>query len=1119
MYGMRSTKRKDSGSSEENDYKESYAIIHFQIDYPTKLNQTVYIVGNVEELGNGREDEAEKLVKLDKDTSIWESTKPLECPVGMTIRYRYFVKDKKNQIFRENLPNDSERSITTKKPGQYIIMNKKGDLTTKISYVSKERSQKRKLSRINLDVLNAQGFSGENENENDGGLKNLKFNFGKSEEEFSEYISYLSPQDLLSYENNKANFETYDAIPDFDYNQKITHSDRIIMATIYLPFYIKKKEGKKNEYEIVEDENSFLLRYINNLKNTKSINLLWVGMLPNYFNFEEDEIDAIDEFLSQKDYCIIRPKKRDWYLFLFYIQRIMFPIFFNSSVSPDEESMTDNKKYYDAFYNVSKNYLNSISMNYQDNDFVVLQSIGLCFVPNLLINKKDNTHIGIYIHSVLPASDIVKSFPNYLEIFKSILLCDVIGFHDFTAARNFMTILKRNLGIFNEITKKGIINLSYLGRNIIVHIKQPQINYDFIQKLTEYEEFKVFDKKYQNKYEKNDLTVLSFDYIFCLAPIFNKIKAIDLFLASHKELMNKCNFIMWIRGFEELLDDDYEEEEEEKDEEDEEEEEDDEDEEEEEDEEKEKEKHKDKKKKVLKIKSELSVKQNNANINKKLQLYKLKIQEEINLLNQKYNQKGIVSVKFFESNNSFNIFRRLAMFKHCNIFLYPFFIEYQGIYVKEFISMKTEKSQKYGAIVSENMPYMGIRSIIKVNPFDNEAILKALNQINSWTFNKVRYDSDFKSLNKNSAEKWIKSFLLDMKRVMLNDSSNKCKIGLGRDIAIMKLNEHFRQIKPPKLFNYFRTSKSRLLIFNYENTLQDIDESQNIDSDDFINKKKLKRIIKIISALCEDPKNMVFIISRYDHTFLLKLFGKIKNLGICGENGFFYKYPDKEEFVQLRENIDWSWKETALKIMRMFSDRIEGCKVTENKSNISFSYQNIDNYFGYEQADELKMLLNTILNTPTLDIVTLNNGTLEVRPKNINKGAFLARILQDKYEEKKFDLLFIVGNDDTDEEMFKYIQSAVKYFHNFVKKFKVITTTITKHMSIAHYYFNEINDCIENLEHIAKERMKLLAEEKENKKIFQFKDEEDEDEEEEEEEDDDNDNDDDDDDDDDEEDK
>ena len=202
---------------------------------------------------------------------------------------------------------------------------------------------------------------------------------------------------------------------------------------------------------------------------------------------------------------------------------------------------------------------------------------------------------------------------------------------------------------------------------------------------------------------------------------------------------------------------------------------------------------------------------------------------------------------------------------------------------------------------------------------------------------------------------------------------------------------------------------------------------------------------------------MVFIISKYEHTYLYNIFGKIKNLGICGENGFFYKYPDKNEFLPLLKNIDWSWKETALKIMKMFSEKIEGSKVTEHKSNICFSYSNTDNYFGYEQADELKMLLNTILNTPSLDIVSLTNGTLEVKPKNINKGAFLAKVLQDKFEEKKFNLIFIIGSDDTDEEMFKYLKSAHKYFYNFVKKFKIIFATITKHMSIADYYFNEIN--------------------------------------------------------------
>ena len=103
--------------------------------------------------------------------------------------------------------------------------------------------------------------------------------------------------------------------------------------------------------------------------------------------------------------------------------------------------------------------------------------------------------------------------------------------------------------------------------------------------------------------------------------------------------------------------------------------------------------------------------------------------------------------------------------------------------------------------------------------------------------------------------------------------------------------------------------------------------------------------------------------------------------------------------------------------------------------------------------------------------------------------------------DKKFDLIFIIGCDDTDEEMFKYLKSSVKYFHNFVKKFKIISTTITKHMSSANYYFNEINDCIENLEYVIKERNKEIAEEKlnspynrknsfnkndNNKKIFNF---------------------------------
>ena len=1097
MFVKRNSNRKDTVSSEDNENEENYANIQFQVEFPTEPNETLYILGNVEELGNWDINKAEKLMKLDSQSFLWESMYPLECPVGMTIKYKYLIIDSNNKKTLEKLPDDAERAITTKKPGQYIIMNKKGDLNTKISYVGKDkRTFKRKLSRVNYDVLSRSRLSNEIENDNgedtnEKGTKDLKFNFGNfgKTENDSEYISYLSPKDLISYENNNSNFDVYDKIPDFDFTQKITSSDRCIMASMYLPFSLKKNKNSKNKYEIIEDENSLLLRYIISLKQTQTMNLIWIGMLKNYWDFNDEELEEIQEFLSKEDYYIIRPKKQDWQLFIYYIEGIISPVFYNSSFSPDEESLADAKKYFDGFYNINKNFYEIISINYQNNDFIVLHNLALSLVPNLIMNKKYNAHIGLYIHSTLPSTDILKIFPNYQEIFKSILLCDVVGFHDFTNARNFCGLVKRFLGIFNEITKKGIISLSYLGRNIIIHIKQPQLDFDLVNKLKNYEEFKEYDKIYEKKYGGNDLTVISFDYLYIINAIFTKLKAIDLFLNNHKQLIGKCTFVMWIREFKKEIEQEENEEEEK---EEEEEEDDDEEEEEEEDDEENEKNKKIKKDKKKSSKIDLSLKETNEKDRQKTQLFKEKIEQEIKHLKQKYQNDNIISVEFSSDEKTYNIFRRLAMFKHSNIFLYPFFLDGLGIFIKEFISMKSESNKNYGAIVNESMAFMGIRSIIKVNPFDSDIIAKALSQINSWSYNKNRFECDIKSIKKNSAEKWIKGYLLDMKRVMLNDSDNKCKIGLGRDIAIMKLNEHFRQLRKTKLMKYFKKSKSRLLIFNYENTLQDFGENidcncQNIFDNKTNRKNYTKRIIKIISAFCQDPKNMVFIISKYNYEILNKIFGKIENLGICGENGFFYKYPNENEIIPLIKNIDWSWRETVVKLMKSFSEKAEGSKIMENKSNISWSNQNSDNYF---EADELKMHLTTILNTPALDVVKFNNGILEVKPKNVNKGAFLAKILQETFEKKKFDLFFIVGYDDTDEEMFKYLQSAKKYFYNFVNKYKIITTTINKHTSLANYYFNEINECIENLELLSKQKYNEIDNDEESgNQIFHFKEE------------------------------
>ena len=157
----------------------------------------------------------------------------------------------------------------------------------------------------------------------------------------------------------------------------------------------------------------------------------------------------------------------------------------------------------------------------------------------------------------------------------------------------------------------------------------------------------------------------------------------------------------------------------------------------------------------------------------------------------------------------------------------------------------------------------------------------------------------------------------------------------------------------------------------------------------------------------------------------------------------------------------------------MFSERVEGAKIQEKASCIMWSYtiNNSNSYFTQIKAEEIKNHLISIINTSKLDLITHNDGMLIIRPHNVNKGAFLARVLQDKILEKEFDFIFVLGNGEADEEMFKYLKSAKKYFNNFKENIKVISVTVNKQVSLANYFLNNIDDCLEILDSlIHKER-------------------------------------------------
>ena len=122
------------------------------------------------------------------------------------------------------------------------------------------------------------------------------------------------------------------------------------------------------------------------------------------------------------------------------------------------------------------------------------------------------------------------------------------------------------------------------------------------------------------------------------------------------------------------------------------------------------------------------------------------------------------------------------------------------------------------------------------------------------------------------------------------------------------------------------------------------------------------------------------------------------------------------------------------------------------------------------QANELLSHLNNIFEDKKLDIIN-GKDYIEIKPQNLNKGYFISKIIQKELVERRSpDLIICIGDDDSDEDMFKYLSCLEKnLMYKFLNKLNILTATISKKPSNAKFYINE-NDFslyIDSLIHIS----------------------------------------------------
>lgn len=142
--------------------------------------------------------------------------------------------------------------------------------------------------------------------------------------------------------------------------------------------------------------------------------------------------------------------------------------------------------------------------------------------------------MGIFFHMPFPSSGVFKMLRFRIDLLKSLLCADLIGFHLFEHARNFMICTHRLMGLDYEFRPGGYLGIKYHGKMVMVRVRHIGIDENMVQNLMKDKKYnnllKGFDKVVQNKY-----VIASLDQFHSLSGLKNKLLGFREFLLMQKE--------------------------------------------------------------------------------------------------------------------------------------------------------------------------------------------------------------------------------------------------------------------------------------------------------------------------------------------------------------------------------------------------------------------------------------------------------------------------------------------------------------------------------------------------------------------------------------------------------
>jgi trehalose 6-phosphate synthase/phosphatase len=190
-------------------------------------------------------------------------------------------------------------------------------------------------------------------------------------------------------------------------------------------------------------------------------------------------------------------------------------------------------------------------------------------------------------------------------------------------------------------------------------------------------------------------------------------------------------------------------------------------------------------------------------------------------------------------------------------------------------------------------------------------------------------------------------------------------------------------------------------------------------------------LLKLLNTLSSDRRTDTTIISGRDSKTLESWFHNVP-VNLVAEHGAAIRKKNGEWKGQ--QESDQSWKAVIRPTMELFAQRSPGAFIEEKNQTIAWHYRNVNPELGFVRSREVLDNLHHLLRNSQLHIID-GNKVIEVRMAGVDKGTVAKKFL----EEDHYDFIMAVGDDKTDEDMFRALAD------------KAITIKIGKGQTTAQY--------------------------------------------------------------------